>query len=55
MAREIKSGDRLEVNLASGHMVLNGRLNVQAEPFSQVQMDIYQAGDLFAYGASLGA
>ncbi|MBN1891100.1 MAG: hypothetical protein JW850_24095 [Thermoflexales bacterium] len=54
MASEIKSGDRLEVNLASGQMVLNGSQTVQAEPFSQVQMDIYQAGDLFAYGALLG-
>jgi hypothetical protein len=32
---------------------LNGQTTFHAEPFSQVQMDIYQAGDLFAYGKTL--
>lgn len=48
-----KDGDRLEIDLATGEMVLNGRQTFQAEPFSRVQMDIYQAGDLFAYGKTL--
>jgi len=33
--------------------VLNGQTTFQGEPFSKVQMDIYQAGDLFAYGKTL--
>ena len=47
------SGDELEVDLGSGQLVLNGEQTFQAQPFSQVQMDIYQAGDLFAYGKAL--
>jgi len=50
---QFKGGDLLEVDLANGRLVLNGRTTFQAEPFSQVQMDIYQAGDLFAYGKTL--
>jgi hypothetical protein len=42
------------VDLAAGSVTLNDQQTFQAEPFSQVQMDIYQAGDLFAYGKSLG-
>lgn len=48
------SGDTLEVDFAGGEIVLNGRV-YRAEPFSRVQMDIYQAGDIFAYGKQLGA
>ena len=50
---QFKDGDRLEIDFRTGQMVLNGEQAYQAEPFSQVQMDIYQAGDLFAYGKSL--
>ena len=28
-------------------------INIECKPFSPVQMDIYQAGDLFAYGKTL--
>ena len=48
-----QNGDELEIDFATGRMVLNGEQTFQAEPFSQVQMDIYQAGDLFAYGQTL--
>ncbi|MFZ5918737.1 MAG: 3-isopropylmalate dehydratase [Chloroflexota bacterium] len=54
MAAQFQTGDVLAVDFASGQVVLNGQKTFQAEPFSQVQMDIYQAGDLFAYGKSLG-
>ncbi len=54
IAAEFKTGDTLEVDLATGRVTLNGQKTFQAGPFSQVQMDIYQAGDLFAYGKSLG-
>jgi 3-isopropylmalate/(R)-2-methylmalate dehydratase small subunit len=47
---QFKAGDQVEVDLRTGRLVLNSQTAFQAEPFSQVQMDIYQAGDLFAYG-----
>ncbi len=53
-AGHLATGDRLEVDFESGRVVLNGEQVFQAEPFSRVQMDIYQAGDLFAYGKALG-
>jgi 3-isopropylmalate/(R)-2-methylmalate dehydratase small subunit len=48
-----QDGDKVEVDLGTGRLVLNGEQTFQAQPFSRVQMDIYQAGDLFAYGRSL--
>jgi 3-isopropylmalate/(R)-2-methylmalate dehydratase small subunit len=48
-----ESGDKLTVGFQSGQVLLNDRESFQAEPFSTVQMDIYQAGNLFAYGKSL--
>jgi 3-isopropylmalate/(R)-2-methylmalate dehydratase small subunit len=48
-----KDGDELEIDFATGQAVLNGTETFQAEPFSRVQMDIYQAGDLFTYGKTL--
>ncbi len=48
-----KTGADVEIHLATGKLVLSGEETFQAEPFSQVQMDIYQAGDLFSYGRSL--
>jgi 3-isopropylmalate/(R)-2-methylmalate dehydratase small subunit len=50
---QFNSGDQLEVDLQTGQLVLNGEQVFQAEPFSKVQMDIYLAGDLFAYGKTL--
>ena len=52
-AGEFKTGDELAINFETGQLVLNGKKTFQAQPFSQVQMDIYQAGNLFAYGKSL--
>jgi len=53
-ASKFKTGDELEVDFETGEIVLNGEKTFQAQPFSQVQMDIHQAGNLFAYGKSLG-
>jgi len=53
-ADEFKTGDQLKVDFETGELVLNGEKTLQARPFSQVQMDIYQAGNLFAYGKTLG-
>ncbi|OQY17626.1 MAG: 3-isopropylmalate dehydratase [Anaerolineaceae bacterium 4572_32.2] len=52
MADEFETGAELEVDLTTGQVTL-GDKTFQAQPFSQVQMDIYQAGNLFAYGKSL--
>jgi len=44
------NGDIVSVDFETGTVILNGAQTFAAQPFSQVQMDIYQAGDLFAYG-----
>ncbi len=46
----LKSGDVIEVNLETGEIKGNGQVIFRAKPMSKVQMDIYQAGDLFEYG-----
>jgi 3-isopropylmalate/(R)-2-methylmalate dehydratase small subunit len=51
--RQFQNGDPLEIDLEAGLLTVNGEKSFQTEPFSTVQMDIYQAGDLFAYGQTL--
>jgi 3-isopropylmalate/(R)-2-methylmalate dehydratase small subunit len=51
-AEAFQTGMTLEVDFETGELALDG-LDLQAEPFSQVQMDIYQAGSLFEYGKIL--
>jgi 3-isopropylmalate dehydratase small subunit len=48
---KIKDGDEVEIDLVSGKIknLTTGETQPQADPFSRVQLDIYQAGDLFAY------
>jgi 3-isopropylmalate/(R)-2-methylmalate dehydratase small subunit len=53
ICEEFENGDQLEVDFETGRMLLNDEQTFQAEPFSKVQMDIYRAGDLFAYGKTL--
>jgi 3-isopropylmalate dehydratase small subunit len=50
----LRSGDTVEANLGSGEITVlkDGREIIGANPFSPVQMDIYQAGDLFKYAKS---
>jgi 3-isopropylmalate/(R)-2-methylmalate dehydratase small subunit len=55
LVNQFDTGDEMEIDLKTGATTLDGKKTFQARPFSQVQMDIYQAGDLFAYGKSLGA
>jgi 3-isopropylmalate dehydratase small subunit len=52
---ELAAGDVLRVNFKTGEAanVMKGKV-VPARPFSRVQTDIYVAGDLLAYGSSLG-
>ena len=69
LAGEFETSAELEVDFETGQVSLDGGKTVddgrgkpprsptepiQAQPFSQVQMDIFQAGNLFAYGKSLG-
>ena len=49
-AAAFHSGDAVSVDFETGTVILNAAQAFAAQPFSQVQMDIYQAGDLFAYG-----
>jgi 3-isopropylmalate/(R)-2-methylmalate dehydratase small subunit len=53
VAAEFETGGELAVDFKTGQVTLNGAKAFQAQPFSQVQMDIYRAGNLFAYGKSL--
>ena len=52
-AETFRNGDVLSIDLGSGEIQLNGMRTYRAQPFSRVQMAIYQAGDLFAYGELL--
>lgn len=49
-AAAFHNGDPVSVDFETGMVILNGAQAFAAQPFSQVQMDIYLAGDLFAYG-----
>jgi len=53
-ALDLSAGDVLRVNVETGEVenVTKGK-KTEARPFSAVQLDIYRAGDLFAYGATL--
>jgi len=51
-ADQFETGAEISVDFESGEIAVKGK-KFQAQPFSQVQMDIYQAGDLFAFGKSL--
>ncbi|MBD3192402.1 MAG: 3-isopropylmalate dehydratase [Candidatus Heimdallarchaeota archaeon] len=50
----VETGDIIEINLETG-LIINKTKNIERKTkgMSQVQMDIYQAGNLFAYGKSL--
>jgi 3-isopropylmalate dehydratase small subunit len=50
---QFEDGDQLEIDFETGRMLLKEEKSFQGEPFSRVQMDIYRAGDLFAYGKAL--
>lgn len=47
---KIQQREKIEIDLTSGN-TSNSFLTL--EPFSQVQMDIYKAGNLFSYGKNL--
>ena len=55
MNSDLETGDVLEIDLQSGKIVNESKnnLTLMAFPLSKVQLDIYQAGNLFNYGKSL--
>ncbi len=54
MTSGLASGDEIEVDLETGKIVCSAKsIELQGKPFSQVQMDIYQAGGLFEYGKTV--
>ena len=52
MKEELKTGDLIKVDLKTGEISnLSQKAQLQSgEPLSRVQLDIYQAGNLFKYG-----
>ena len=48
-----QSGIEITVDFKTGEILLNNGRIFHAEPFAQVQMEIYQAGNLFKYGSEL--
>ena len=48
----VRTGDVVEVNIETGDIrnITTGQKIEGGKPFSMVQMDIYRAGDLLAYG-----
>lgn len=52
----IENGDEIEVDLQNSTIKCPAKnIEIKGKTFSQVQMDIYKAGDLFTYGKSLSA
>lgn len=49
----LESGDVVTVDLESGQVSMDDETIASLEPMSQVQLDIYHTGDLFAYGKTL--
>ncbi len=51
---KIAGGDVVRVDLENAEVTnVSKNIKAPAKPFSRVQLDIYLAGDLFAYGATL--
>ncbi len=53
LPEELENRDTISVDIESGAVTRDGDTVATLEPMSQVQLDIYQAGDLFAYGKTL--
>ncbi len=54
MPDSLENRDTITIDLTSGAVTMDDKKVATLEPISQVQLDIYQAGDLFAYGKTLG-
>ena len=53
LAECFSTGDQMQIDLTTGEIMINSAKVYRARPFSAVQMDVYVAGDLFAYARSL--
>jgi 3-isopropylmalate/(R)-2-methylmalate dehydratase small subunit len=55
MNEPVVTGDKLKIDLVTGkiHNITKNNSLIAAGPLSKVQLDIYQAGDLFAFGKTL--
>jgi len=55
VATGLKNGDAIEVNIQTGEIRGKNACNVSmnCKPFSDVQLEIYRAGNLFAYGRKM--
>jgi len=50
-SKKLESGDTVEADAAAGRgRILRGNVPFTLEPMSSVQLDIFQAGNLFAFG-----
>ena len=49
---DLKSGEKVDVDFGTGLMQF-GSISIQINPMSEIQREIFQAGDLFAYGMKL--
>ena len=45
----LSTGDTIEVDFQTGEIWKNGQAVIRAEPFSDVQLGIFEAGGLFSY------
>jgi 3-isopropylmalate/(R)-2-methylmalate dehydratase small subunit len=54
LAGTLQTGNKMDLDFETGRVAV-GNATFTAEPFSQVQMDIYEAGNLFEYGKRIGA
>jgi len=55
MNEPVETGDELKIDLIDGKIrnITKNKSLITAGPLSKVQFDIYQAGDLFAFGKTL--
>ncbi len=54
-AKDFAGGEKVKVNLETGTVEnIDNKTTLTGDPWSAVQMDIYKAGDLFAYGRGMG-
>ena len=50
---ELKSKDIIEIDLETGAIKKDSKELIKTTPMTQIQMDIFQSGNLFAYGKTL--
>ncbi len=50
---DLKSGDIIEIDLETGIIKEGNKEIIKAKPMTKIQVDIYQAGNLFTYGKKL--